>query len=424
MELQKYHTKSILKRFKKQFIIGIGIILIILLILVYSSPAKEPAPVKEVVDNVFSGVQNHTPGVAEVMKQHLNTFEANQQKINQQNAAKLAQLESENFMYKQASLEAESNAAKINERLAQLNTIKISESSSASKPKHISQKMVIEDDINNNGGDDFVPRMDGNNEGVNAFNEAGAIKVSSNANELNVDKDVKSSDNKAKDVATYIPSNSFVKGVLVSSLSANTGGNANNAPTPVLIRLTDLAQLPNEFRSNVKSCMVGGSGFGDLSTERVKIRLTTLSCVFKSGKAIDIPVNGYIAGEDAKAGIKGMVITHSGAIVAKSALAGFIDGLGKVGSAIGQTQTITPLGGVTTTIAPDQALYAGAGAGLSQVGSNLSQYYLAMLQQISPAIEVSAGRHITVIFNEGIELKLPINENVSIDEQSLPLNEG
>lgn len=169
--------------------------------------------------------------------------------------------------------------------------------------------------------------------------------------------------------------------------------------------------------------MVGGSGFGDLSTERVKIRLTTLSCVLKSGKAIDIPVKGYMAGEDSKAGVKGMVVTHSGSITAKAALAGFLQGLGTVGQAMGQTQTITPLGGVTTTIAPDQAAYAGAGAGLSQVGSTLSQYYLSMLQQISPAIEVSAGRHITVIFTQGVELKLPINEEISLDNQELPLNE-
>ena len=175
----------------------------------------------------------------------------------------------------------------------------------------------------------------------------------------------------------------------------------------------------NTFRSNIKSCFVGVSGFGDLSTERVKLRTTTLSCVLKSGKAIDIPVQGYVAGEDAKAGVRGIVVTHSGAIAAKAALSGFLQGIGQVGQAMGQTQTTNPFGTVTTTINPSQALYAGGGAGVSQVGNTLSQYYLNMMKEISPAIEISAGRHITVFFTKGIELKLPINEDVNTNR--LPL---
>ena len=139
--------------------------------------------------------------------------------------------------------------------------------------------------------------------------------------------------------------------------------------------------------------------------------------VIEHGVLIDLTLNGttYYISNCYKS------ITHNGNTYI--ALAGFLQGLGTVGQAMGQTQTITPLGGVTTTIAPDQAAYAGAGAGLSQVGSTLSQYYLNMLQQISPAIEVSAGRHVTVIFTQGVELKLPINEERLLDNQELPLNE-
>ncbi|MBY0379518.1 MAG: TraB/VirB10 family protein [Burkholderiales bacterium] len=411
MDQQKFHTKTIIKKFRKHLIIGGGIFVIIILVLTYSvSPKEVPQTPKDTVDTTFSAAKNQIPGIAEVMQQHLTSFEANQQKINQQNTEKIAQLESENQSYKQAAQEAESNASKINEKLAQINNVKISESSVANKQQYKPVKLVLEDDINDT-----------------QFSNVSASDVVSSgmkSNESGTGADIPNKKDTTQDVATYIPSNSFTKGVLIGSLSANTGGNANADPTPVLIRLTDLAQLPNSFRSNIKSCMVGGSGFGDLSTERVKIRLTTLSCVLKSGKAIDIPVKGYIAGEDAKAGIKGMVVTHSGAIAAKAAMAGFLQGLGTVGQAMGQTQTITPLGGVTTTIAPDQAAYAGGGAGLSQVGSTLSQYYLGMLQQISPAIEVSAGRHITVIFTQGVELKLPINKDVELSGQELPLNQG
>ncbi len=420
MNFKYFHGKSLVKRFRKQLLIGAGIVTIIMLVVVYNQPQQIVEVPKDKTETVFNGVTSQAPSLPEVMQQHLTNFEADQQKINQQNAQKLAQLESENFMYKQATLMAESNAAKINDKLAQLNTIKATESST--QHAYVAQKIVIEDDIDNDIGDLPVTTKLAVNDQSNSPSDS--LNGTSNRGDTDTETNTSKTAQKSKDVSTYIPSNSFVKGVLINSLSANTGGNASTAPTPMLVRITDLAQLPNSFRSNIKSCMVGANGWGDLSTERVKTRLTTLSCVLKSGKAIDMPVKGYISGEDAKTGIKGMVVTHSGTIAAKAALAGFLQGIGTVGQAMGQTQTITPLGGVTTTISPNQAVMAGSGAGVSQVGSTLSQYYLAMMQQISPAIEVSAGRHVTIVFEEGIELKLPINAQTDINDEPLPLNQG
>ncbi|MCX8514102.1 MAG: TraB/VirB10 family protein [Burkholderiales bacterium] len=233
-----------------------------------------------------------------------------------------------------------------------------------------------------------------------------------------------SQDNKSKeehkDVSQYIPSNSFVQGNLIASLSANTGGNANSDPTPVLIRLTNLAQLPNFFKAYVKNCMVGGNGYGDLSTERVKIRLTNLSCVLLNGNTIDVPVKGYIAGEDGKAGIRGKVETHQGSVLAKAALAGFLQGLGQTAQNATQTQMISPIG-TTTTVNPSQALGNAAGTGASSAFGNLSTYYVNMLNQITPAIEVSSGRNVTVIFTEGISLKEKLGSTLDVGDD-LPFN--
>lgn len=407
---QKFHSKTQLKRFKKHFILVASLILLLILLLVFMTNSKEEAPVKEkyTASDTFSAVKPLSTSPADIMSQRLEQYTQNQQKVNDQNALKIAQLESENQQFRQqAAIEAESNAVMINQKLSTLNTApKVNSSAPVIMPKP--QRLIFEDDINSDASDsdgDESPTKKPIQQGINPA-------LGNNLVDKNTDKSV----------STYIPSNTFVKGILIGSLSANTGGNASSDPTPVLIRLTNLAQLPNEFKSNLKSCMVGGSGWGDLSTERVKIRLTTLSCVLKSGKAIDIPVEGYIDGEDSKAGIAGVVVTHSGALTAKATLAGFIQGIGQIGQAMGQTQTITPLGGVTTTISPTEAVTAGAGAGISQAGSTLSQYYLNMLQQISPAIEVAAGRHVTVIFIKGIELKLPINDQNDENNTPLPLN--
>ena len=413
MSAEKFNPKNQLKKFKKHSVLILGSLTLVILVIVFAAKPQDEAPkVKKTASSTFSAVKPISTSPADVAALRIAQEHANQDKINQQNAQRMADLESQNKFYRDAWLANESQAAQINEKLNTLNTVKVSSSSPIVMPKQ--QKMIYENDINSDNSDDAS---------FDASAKKSATDANANASDSSNNSDTKTKDQASdKSISTYIPSNSFVKGILVGSLSANTGGSASSDPTPVLIRLTNLAQLPNEFKSNLKSCMVGGSGWGDLSTERVKIRLTTLSCVLKSGKSIDIPVDGYIDGEDSKAGIAGVVVTHSGALAAKATLAGFVQGIGQIGQAMGQTQSITPLGGVTTTISSDQAVTAGLGSGISQAGSTLSQYYLNMLQQISPAIEVAAGRHVTVIFIKGIELKLPINGEVDDTKQPLPLS--
>lgn len=406
MSVEKFNAKAKLKKFKKQFIIGGGVVFVVVLVMVYSTDTKDtPPPEKIQSSQVYTAVKKLNPSTADVLMQQNEQQQLQQAQINQQLLQKINDLESQNQAYRQAAIEQESNTNALNDKLTKLNTTKVVASGAAganySAPKPV--KAVFEDDINNDSGDDST------------FESATQkIGQASTSNGSDKPSDIKS-------VATYIPSNTFVKGTLIIALSANTGGNADTTPTPFMVRLTNLAQLPNEFRANLRSCMVAGSGYGDLSTERIKMRLTKMSCVLKNGQAIDIQVDGYVAGEDSKPGMRGMVVTHSGTVAAKATLAGFVQGIGQIGQAMGQTQTITPLGGVTTTISPSQALIAGAGSGISQAGSNLSTYYMNMLQQISPSIEVSAGRHVTVVFTSGVELKLPINNQGAADNSPLPI---
>jgi conjugal transfer pilus assembly protein TraB len=95
----------------------------------------------------------------------------------------------------------------------------------------------------------------------------------------------------------WIPSGSFVQGILLSGLDAPTGVQSRSNPYPVLIRLSEPANLPNLRRLDVKECFATGGGYGDLASERAYIRLETISCVLKSGKVIDTQVKGYVAGK-------------------------------------------------------------------------------------------------------------------------------
>lgn len=407
MASEKFSSKFQLKKFKKHFLIGFGIIFVLLLGLVYiADPKPQKVVDKPTASNVFTAAKPIAATPGDIMAQRLDQSLQNQNQQNQQLQQKLADLESQNAAYKKSQDENESNVSAINAKLQQLNTAKASSSTPILTAKP--QKLVFEDDINSD-------TSDSDSSFDNSAKKAAANNAPTSSSTANVDK------NPDKSISTYIPSNTVIEGVLVSSASANTGGNASSDPTPMLVRLTNYARLPNEFKSNLRSCMVSASGWGDLSTERIKARTATLSCVLKSGKAIDIPIEGYLAGEDSKAGLAGLVVTRSGGVAAKATLAGFIQGIGQIGQAIGQTQTITPLGGVTTTVDPQQALTSGVGSGISQAGQTLSQYYMNMLTQISPAIEVAAGRHVTVIFTKGVELKLPINEQNSENQAHLPI---
>ncbi len=393
----KYRVSGMFKKFRKHFFITGAIVVVIVLILSFFSNNK-PTPRKGKVkaSETFTAVKPLAVAQADVVAQRIADYKDTQDNINQQNAMRIAALESEIQQSKQEKAQAESQAELLNAKLATLNSTSNKKNSSAIIAVAKPQSMVLEDDINADASDD---------------------SAKSDLNPLAK----KTKEDPERIVTTYIPSNTYVPGVLIVSMAANTGGSASADPTPGVVRLTDLASLPNEFKSRLRSCRVGISGWGDLSTERIKMRSTTLSCVLKNGKAIDIPVEGFIVGEDSKAGVKGMLVTRSGAIAAKATLAGFIQGVGSIGQAMGQTQTITPLGGVTTTISPDQALTAGAGAGISQAGQTLSQYYMSMLTQISPTIEVSAGRHVTYVVSKGVELKLPINNQDGDETQALPI---
>lgn len=410
----KYRISSLFKKFRKHFFMVGGIVVLVVLILSFLSNSKPSAKKTKIkASDTFTAAKLMPVSPADVVAQRLSDLQDKQDSVNQQNAMRIAALESEIQQSKQEKAQAESEAQVLNAKLATLNSTANSKKNSSATVVAVPEKpknMVLEDDINSDASD---------NSDDSGFEKSAKSAVQTKTDLSPTAK--KGKEDPERLITTYIPSNTYVPGVLVASMAANTGGSASADPTPGLVRLTDFASLPNEFKSRLKSCRVGVSGWGDLSTERIKMRSTTLSCVLKNGKAIDIPVEGYIAGEDSKTGVRGMVITRSGAVTGKATMAGFIQGIGAIGQAMGQTQTITPLGGVTTTISPDQAVTAGVGSGISQAGQTLSQYYMSMLTQISPTIEVSAGRHVTYIFSKGVELKLPINDQDNDNNLALPI---
>jgi conjugal transfer pilus assembly protein TraB len=161
----------------------------------------------------------------------------------------------------------------------------------------------------------------------------------------------------------------------------------------VLLRLADNAILPNQFRARVKECFIVGAGYGDVSSERAYIRTESLSCVTRDGTAIDVPVKGYVAGEDGKAGMRGRLVSKQGQILA----------IGHAFTQSATTLSVSPLG-TTSSVDPGKQLEAGLGTGVGKALDRLAQYYISLAEKVFPVIEIDAGRSVDVVLTQGVAL--------------------
>ena len=207
-----------------------------------------------------------------------------------------------------------------------------------------------------------------------------------------------------KNVGNYMPSGSFTRAVLLNGLDAPTGGQAQKDPQPVLLRLTDNAILPNEFRFGVKECFIVGAGYGDISSERAYIRTEALSCISHSGQAIDVPIKGYVTGEDGKAGMRGRLVSKQGQLLANALVAGVASGIGHAFQQNATTYSVSPLGS-TATVNQGEQLTAGIGAGVGRALDRLAQYYITLAEKVFPVIEVDAGRAVDVVITKGAAIE-------------------
>ena len=210
---------------------------------------------------------------------------------------------------------------------------------------------------------------------------------------------------KKKEREVYLPP-SFMEATLLSGLDAPTMEGAKGNPVPALLRVKDLAILPNDVKANLKGCFVIAEGIGRLDTERVELRLVSLSCIAKNGQAvIDQKVKGFIVDADGKIGLKGRVVAKLGSVLARTALAGFLEGFGDAASLAGQTSYVSGLG-TQTTMKSSDIFKAGAGKGVAKASHKLADFYMKLAEQTLPVVEVGATKKVTLVVSQGVDLKI------------------
>ena len=223
-------------------------------------------------------------------------------------------------------------------------------------------------------------------------------------------------------VGNRIPAGSYVKGVLLSAVDASVGVNVASDPQPVVMRLLGDGRLPNNACSHMKRCHITGSAVGDLSSERVFIRLEKMSCVDTRTQMIsETDVHGYVTSEDGKNGLAGVVVDRSGRMISGAVLSGLLGGassfLQNWATAKQNEITTSRLGdrGVQNNVLSSDFVKGGA-QGVSNAFDKLADYYIKRAEQLQPVVQVNPGRVVNIVFSKGSNIGLS-SQNLSQEGQ-------
>ena len=210
-----------------------------------------------------------------------------------------------------------------------------------------------------------------------------------------------------KPLSTYVPAGSYAEAVVLSGADASAGVASQGDPRPVLLRLTSpafgAAVAGSASRSEVEGCTVTGAAYGDLSSEKVYVRLQTLACAGEMpGTVVETTVSGFVAGAG-QAGVRGPVVSREGALVQRAFLSGVFSGIGQGVNQAFRPQAVFAGGGTATfeNTDFDDIGRAGLGAGAGTAGEQVSDYLIRRAEQYQPVIQLAAGTAVTVVFLEG-----------------------
>ncbi|MEZ8082814.1 TrbI/VirB10 family protein [Enterovibrio norvegicus] len=199
----------------------------------------------------------------------------------------------------------------------------------------------------------------------------------------------------------YVPSGTFVTAKITGGADANAGAFGQSDTAPIVFQTVHDGVLPNGEKSYLNNCTIIGSVYGDLSSSRGIVRTNTLSCVH-DGRIIDIPVQGT-AFNFGRNGIRGTSVLRNGKIIQMAGIAGILTGLGEAGKGLATTTSTSALGSTSSVNGEDIGLNL-LGNATSEVGSKLSDYYIALAELYHPFIEVNPGGYVNIVFTAGFPL--------------------
>jgi len=138
-----------------------------------------------------------------------------------------------------------------------------------------------------------------------------------------------------EDSPEYLPPNSYAPARVIVGVDASAGVASQSDPLPVVLRITGPArsvlQNGKVLTTRIEGCVVNGAARGDLSSEKVYVKLARMTCDQPGGRVSVSEVKGFIAFAG-KSGVRGRVVSREGSLISQALLAGIVGGFGRARS--------------------------------------------------------------------------------------------
>lgn len=208
----------------------------------------------------------------------------------------------------------------------------------------------------------------------------------------------------------YVPPNAYAPAIVYVGVDAATGKASQTDPQAAAFLITGPAShvvINGEIQTtNLKGCIVNGAARGDLSTERVFIKLQKMTCPLEGGRVAVQNVEGHVT-HLGKAGVRGRIVSRVGDRVNKAAIASALSGLGSaLGGAGRGGASIGGAGGIIQEVpnAEELAIASGGGA-VSGAADTLASYYIEQAKAIEAVVSMPTGVNVELVFINGFKAR-------------------
>ncbi|MDP3674691.1 MAG: TraB/VirB10 family protein [Novosphingobium sp.] len=209
------------------------------------------------------------------------------------------------------------------------------------------------------------------------------------------------------DSPDYLPANSFATARVIVGVDASTGVASQTDPLPVVLRITgparSVADNGRVLTTKIQGCLINGAARGDLSSEKVYVKLQRMTCAQPGGRYAVSEVKGFIAFAG-KSGVRGRVVSREGSLITQAFLAGLAGGFGRGFSAntnsLFQGSNVS-VNGKRPQLGAGEILQGGVGEGVSSAADTVSKYLIERAEQYQPVIEMPTGIDVEIVFLDG-----------------------
>ncbi len=214
-----------------------------------------------------------------------------------------------------------------------------------------------------------------------------------------------------EDSPDYLPPNSYAPARVIVGVDASAGVASQTDPLPVVLRITGPARSVVKdgklLSTRLQGCVVNGAARGDLSSEKVYVKLAKMTCDQPGGRVAVSEVKGFISFAG-KTGVRGRVVSREGNLVTQALLAGVVGGFGRGFSANANSVfqgLTTDASGKRSTLSGGDIAQGGLGQGIGDAADTVSKYLIERAEQYQPVIEMPTGIDVEIVFLDGVYVR-------------------